>query len=221
MLIDENSLATTIDNVNEALFRERPIDNEEKKAVSAWIADRFGKPRSYRGLFAPTDDDYKNGIRLFTGEKITSGAGTAHILSEEAGRVLLLLGSDINEKVRDTLLSMLSERDTPQHPWGQWCCGTCTASLWRHFAAGGGNRQEERMINGLKDITRCRNENGRWKRYPFYYTILALTEMDIAPARDELRFAGNAMERAFARLREQSEYEVRKKELLARALDRI
>ncbi len=221
MLLDENSLAKTIDNVNDALFWKKPISSNERKAVSGWISDRFAKPGSYRGLFAPTDFDYRNGIKLYTGEKVSSGAGTAHILSEEAGRALLLLGSDINEDVRQTLLSMLSERDTPKQPWGLWCCGTCSASLWRHLAAGGGDRQEQRMINGLKDIERFRLMNGRWKRYPFYYTILALTEMNVALARDELRFAGNAMERAVVRLRDRDEYEVRKKELLGRALEMI
>jgi hypothetical protein len=42
-------------------------------------------------MFAPTPGDFANGIRLFTGERISTGAATGHILGEEACRVLLLL----------------------------------------------------------------------------------------------------------------------------------
>jgi hypothetical protein len=42
-------------------------------------------------MFAPTPKDYASGIRLFTGERITSGAATGHILGEEACRTLLVL----------------------------------------------------------------------------------------------------------------------------------
>jgi hypothetical protein len=42
-------------------------------------------------MFAPTPGDFDGGIRLFTGERISTGAATGHILGEEACRVLLLL----------------------------------------------------------------------------------------------------------------------------------
>ncbi len=221
MLVDQHSLSKTLDNVNDLVFWGKPIDESERLEASRWIAGQYEKPRNYRGLFAPTDQDYNNGIRLFTGERITSGAGTAHILSEEAGRALLLLGSDINESVRQTLLSMISVHDQPNQPWGLWCCGTCSASLWRHLAAGGGDQQEERMINGLKDLTRCRNDNGRWRKYPFYYTVLSLTEMNVNPAINELRYAGKAIENAWKRSKQKSQYDARRKELLERALKLI
>jgi hypothetical protein len=42
-------------------------------------------------MFAPTSQDYAQGIRLFTGERISTRAATGHILGEEACRVILLL----------------------------------------------------------------------------------------------------------------------------------
>ena len=44
-----------------------------------------------RDVCAPTYKDYKEGGRLFTGERISSRVGTGHILGEEACRALLLL----------------------------------------------------------------------------------------------------------------------------------
>ena len=42
-------------------------------------------------MFAPTNEDYTEGVRLFTGERISSRVGTGHILGEETCRALLLL----------------------------------------------------------------------------------------------------------------------------------
>jgi len=101
-LLDKQSLASTLDSVNDALFFGRQIPKDEARRVATWLADRQGLPRSYAGMFAPTSKDYAEGIRLFTGERISSGAATAHILGEETCRALLLLDVDL-EKVSAAL----------------------------------------------------------------------------------------------------------------------
>ncbi|MFC1800260.1 hypothetical protein ACFL2Z_05080 [Candidatus Eisenbacteria bacterium] len=90
-LLRTRSLARTLDAVNEALFFGKHIPRSESRRVAVWIASRQGLPKSYAGMFAPTPGDFANGIRLFTGERISSGAATGHILGEEACRALLLL----------------------------------------------------------------------------------------------------------------------------------
>ncbi len=225
MLVDRDSLGVTIDRVNEVFFSgERIPDGDVEEAIT-WISSRFNKPRAYRGLFAPTQRDFEQGFMVFTGEKITSGAGTAHILSEEAGRALLLLDPGkrlgIHKAVRETLLGMLSGHDKPGAPWGSWCCGICSVSLWRHLASGGGDQQERRLANGLSKLTAVRDGKGRWKRYPFYYTILSLIEMEIPQAIDELRYAGSSIERAYARSRNDTCHNQRKRLVLEKALGKI
>jgi hypothetical protein len=101
-LLDTLSLASTIDAVNEALFFGRRIPGNEARRVAVWLADRQGLPQSYAGMFAPTSKDFAVGIRLFTGERISSGAATGHILGEEACRALALLDVDV-EKARVAL----------------------------------------------------------------------------------------------------------------------
>ena len=93
-LLDERSLAGTIDAVSDALFFGRRIPRNEAHRVAAWLASRQGLPGSYAGMFAPMPRDYVRGIRLFTGERISSVAATNHILGEEACRALLLLDAD-------------------------------------------------------------------------------------------------------------------------------
>ena len=101
-MLDTKSLARTVDGVNDAVFFGRRIPKPESRRVAKWLAARQGLPGSYAGMFAPTARDLEKGIRLFTGERITSGAGTSHILGEEACRALLLLDTDVKE-ARETL----------------------------------------------------------------------------------------------------------------------
>src|SRR5678816_299998 len=100
-----------------------------------WIASR---PPGYAGMPRPTDHDFCEGIELFTGEIVTSNAGIAHVLGEEACRTLILLGVR-TAPVRRTLeratagiLARLGGNDS-----GIYCCGRCSAALWRRMAAGG------------------------------------------------------------------------------------
>lgn len=90
-LLHPQSLSETLSATSEALFFREPIPSDEEHRVAQWIASRQGLPGSYSGMFAPTEKDYADGIRLFTGERIASGAATGHILGEEACRTLLLL----------------------------------------------------------------------------------------------------------------------------------
>ena len=96
-LLDAKSLAGTIDAVSDALFFGRRIPRDEARRVAVWLVGRQGLPGSYAGMFAPMPRDCAHGIRLFTGERISSGAATGHILGEEACRALLLLETDLAE----------------------------------------------------------------------------------------------------------------------------
>ncbi|MFH1501674.1 MAG: hypothetical protein ABIG03_01375 [Candidatus Eisenbacteria bacterium] len=108
-LLRTQSLASTLDEVSDALFFGRSIPRAEARRVARWIAGRRGMPGSYAGMFAPTERDYAGGITLFTGERVRSGAATGHILGEEACRVLLLLDaglSDVEDALSEATRSM-------------------------------------------------------------------------------------------------------------------
>jgi hypothetical protein len=93
-LVDSRSLAGTLDRVNEAIFFDKKLTKQDRKHVAEWIAGRQGLKGAYASMFAPTAHDFNKGIRVFTGERVTSGAATGHILGEEASRALILLDID-------------------------------------------------------------------------------------------------------------------------------
>ncbi len=167
---------------------------------------------------APTEHDFSTGDAEFTGEKVRSRAATAHILGEEACRALILLRAKAPyarmalKKATDGMLKRLEASEQRDYPTGIYCCGICSCSYWRHLAAGGLDRNEERLAAGMKILKASRLENGRWRRFPFFYTLLALTEIKPDLARSEIRFAAPVCER-FLKSTADTVYAIRRRRL--------
>jgi hypothetical protein len=226
-LLNKRSLGKTVDSVNEALFFKKAISAEEKKAVSAWIAERQGLKLSYARMFAPPEYDMKHGIRVFTGERITSGAALRHVLGEETCRIMLRLGvrnprvQEALERAEKGMIKRLEESRQSFYRRGIYCCGTCTASVWRHLAAGGLNERTRRIAVGMKALKGHRDGEGRWLRFPFYYTLLALTEIDSSEAKKEKQYAARILERFLKRRKEASKFDNRRRIVAERILGQI
>jgi len=230
-LVDAGSLAATVDAVSEALFLGRKLTKAQRQEAAAWIAGRQGLPGSYAGMFAPTAADRAGGLRLFTGESVRSGGGAAHVLGEEACRALILLGVPL-AGVRDALgrategmlerlrKAELRERNCGR-PWlGQYCCGACSVGLWRHLAVGGLEDGERHLAAGMKALEAHRLGNGRWRRYPFHYTLLVLSEIDARGALAEMRHAAPVLERALRRPPRDDPHDARRRAVAERVLAR-
>jgi hypothetical protein len=224
-ILKTNSLAATLDAVGEALFYRRPLPRTDGRAAALWIAGRQGLPGSYFGMFAPTESDIRNGVSTFTGESIKSRAATRHVLSEEACRTLVLLkvaapaARTALKNASDIMIARLDqcERDNPRSV-GRYCCGTCSVSLWRHLAADGLADAERRLAGGLRLLKARRSSNGRWQSFPFHYTLLALSEIDMPAAADEIRYAAPVCERLLRREATGDKFDLRHRDLAERAL---
>src|SRR5262249_44320331 len=82
---------------------------------------------------------------------------------------------------------------------GVFCCGKCTVGLWRHLAVGGLDRQEERLMKGIQSLRSRRDGEGGWRTFPFWYTVLLLSEVDLPGAKAEIRYAAAELERVAVR----------------------
>jgi hypothetical protein len=225
-LVNERSLAATLDNINDALFFNKVLSSKDKKDAAAWLVERRGLPGSYAGMFAPTRKDFAAPIRVFTGEKVTSGAATSHILGEETCRILVLL-NDPRKRVAqalaqagDTMYARIRECESGTSVIGMYCCGICSVSMWRHLAAGGFRQQARRLKAGMDALKAHRDGNGRWRRFPFYYTLLALHEIGTKQAREELFYAAPVCQRLLSRQTGRDKYTRRRKALLETVLAR-
>jgi hypothetical protein len=220
MILDPNSLMMTIDNVNECLFNSLSIPEEEGLEAARWIVSRRGEKGAYRGMFAPTQQDFEHGIRVFTGEKLTS-ASARHIMGQEAARAAWLLGK------QDLIVHMAYDRATNwmiENPdflqTGTFCCGNCTLAFWRHFAVGNFEKQEALISKGLMLMKANRSGDGKWHRFPFFYAIYTLHELELEEAKSELIYARPVMERYVNRTPKDI-YSRRKIAIIEKALEQI
>jgi len=204
-IVYTNSLAKTLDNLNEAFFFNTVLSKPQREEAAKWLVSRRGKAGSYASMFAPTAEDFLKGAKLFTGEVIRSNAATGHILGEEACRALILLRiktpevKDALKRATNGILKRLNYDVTTPQLRGMYCCGICSVSLWRHLAVGGLDHSEERLVLGMKDLRGHRDGKGTWRRFPFYYTLLALNEIDLKSALEEIRYTAPVLERYIKR----------------------
>ena len=194
--------------------------------VARWIAARQGLPGAYADTFAGFPGERENGILVFTGERVSS-ASARHILGEEASRVLRSLAvrdRDVQaalERADAGLMNCLSRAalDPRNTNPGKYCCGKCSVGLWRNLLAGGLDRQEERLRKGVGELLRAhRAGKGKWRVFPFWYTLLALVEMDLPEARQELEYVAPVLERTVRRATPSEVFGQRRQELARRAL---
>ncbi len=206
MLIHPGSLSDTVDAVNEAIASGPKISASARKAVARWIASRQGLPGAYANTFAGFESERQRGFRLFTGERVNS-ASARHILGEEACRALHQLDvhdQDIRHalsRATEGLLQCLARaaanpRNTNS---GIFCCEKCTVGLWRHLVVGGLDRHEERLRKGIQHLRSVRDGKGGWQTFPFWYAMLALSEIELPGAGAEIRYASAGLERAAGR----------------------
>jgi hypothetical protein len=228
VLINRASLSQTVDEINAAQFYGRTLTTNERAQAARWIAERQGLPGSYADTFAGFPAERSKGIVLFTGERIAS-ASARHILGEEASRALRQLrvldsaATRALESADAGLLRCLERAaEDPRHDNpGLFCCGKCSVGLWRNLLAGGLDRREERLQRGAAHLRSVRDGENQWRRFPFWYTVLALSEIDAAEARAELKYAAPALERAARRAMPAAVYARRRHELAARTLNSL
>ena len=229
ILIHRTSLSKTVDAVNEAFFFEKTIPATDRREVARWIAARHDLPGAYGKLFGGFPSERESGIRVFTGERIAS-ASARHILGEESCRALQLLASrdpKANAALAQAtawLIDRVSQAgiDSPsRNNAGSYCCGKCTVGLWRNVVAGGLDCQSERLELGLKRLRARRDGKGGWKAFPFWYTLLALTEMDHPDARNELVYAADRIKAEAQRSWGRSPYSHRRKVVARRAMEAL
>ena len=223
-LLNRTSLYKTVDNVNEALFFGKKISKPQAAELVNWISTRYDTENSYNHSYGLTGRDMRSPVHTFTGERLLC-ASMRHIMAEEAARVVLQLSKitgskpDSLRKTNEWFYRMLKASEAAGKPLGTFCCAACTIGLWRYLNAGGLPKYQEHISGGIMSLHSNRDEAGKWGRFPFYYTLLALLEIDDPLATKEINYALPACERALKRIKPEGNFPKRKRELLLRILN--
>ncbi len=220
MILDTSSLTKTIDNINSIFISGEEIVTAAGLEVARWIVSRQGDKGSYRGLPAPTPADFEQGMRVFTGEKLLS-ASARHIMGQEAARVAWLLGHTDPDVWRAYDQAIGWMRTTPEFEQrGTYCCGRCSLAFWRHIWVGDFDYKEAHLVKGLQVMKDLRLGDGKWRTFPFFYAIYTLSDLDLNPAREELRYARSVMERYIKNVRADV-YSKRKVTIITNVLENL
>ena len=77
------------------------------------------------------------------------------------------------------------------------------------------------LQHGALHLRSVRDGEHGWRRFPFWYTVLALSEMDGDKAKAELKYAAPLLEAAASRAVPSAVYARRRHELAGRVLNRL
>ncbi len=222
-ILNENSLALTLHNLNDKILLEEKISEQEKVLIARWISSLQGKPGSYRGMFAIPPADKQNETRVFTGEVLNSNASLRHILGEEALHALLWLDikEDFVQKAIHNALLPFAEFTGfyGKNPASMFCCGKCTDAVLRVMKLIPEPEAKLYIKSSLKAIKSLRDDHGKWKRFPFYYTLYTL--MDMQGAEEELTYALPVLKRSLNTLRPTDDQKQRKQIIGEKILMRL
>ncbi len=195
-----SSMEKTLDSLNDAFFYGKKLTKSQKKEAAEWIAGRVDEPRGYHGLPAPTPADFNSPVKVFTGEQVKSMAATSHILGEEAVRALLIL--DVRNRKTEAGFNAVEswiDRKLSEPKYSHYhCCGLCSPSYWRMLVVADRN-MENLLDKGIKYLSKHRTDNGKWRRFPFHYTVYALNVIGLPSAVKELKYAAPVLERIVKR----------------------
>lgn len=155
---------------------------------------------------------------MYTGEALRTKLATWNVLTAETARLLLLL-SGTSDRVSAAVRRAEAWLGVSCFGLRDCAIGECAHSLaayLRLLARSSANPAV--VVRGINTIRAHRDGNGRWRRFPFYYTLLTLTEIQSEPARRELRYAVEACERVRGRCARNKVFAARREALVERIL---
>lgn len=223
-IINTKSLAHTLDAIQDLEFQGKKLTGFVRDEAEAWLTERHWARGAYRGLYAPTEADFLQPLKLFTGEAVTSNVGIRHILGEEAARALIMLdpiSAKAKQAVAETTDILRELAQNEDNPHGVFCCGKCTVSMWRHLLAAKLPNSEAIFNSGIAHLRSLRDGEGRWHSFTYYYTLYTLLDIDLPAAREELAYALPAIERALTRAARPGIHPTRNREVLVRVVNSL
>ncbi len=181
-------LVDAVSDANGAFsFGEKRFDGS---LLAKWLLERQIQAGRNSGLFQPTDEDYAE-RRLPTGEYLKTKLATVHVMSQEAGRILHVLAPE-EPAIADAVAKSAARLSETCYALQDCTIGECAASFIgyvRFLAAVFGDEATPEITWRLRTLSNHRGGNGRWKRFPSYYTLLVLSEIGLPTAQDELTYA--------------------------------
>ncbi len=196
IIFHPTSLTASLDSATEVLFFQRAIAPALRDELAHLFIKRQILTGSNSGFFIPYASEPRSQTRLFTGEMLRTEFACRHMPLIETTRVLALLAPDNPAAARSI---QLSDRRMNLMCYSTFCskgeCRSLTVAYMRYLAALDNEDSAVHLSQFLTALAGHRDGKGKWHGFPFYYTILMLSESDDPFAAHELQYAGPLLER--------------------------
>jgi hypothetical protein len=219
--IRPTNLAATLDSTADALFYQQPIPDAIRKDVVTLLISRQVRSGSNSGFFIPFSTESAHPSRLFSGEPLKTGFARRHFQLIEAARVLNLLemdGSLVTESIQ------VSEQRMNSMCYSQFCskgeCKTLTVAYMRYLTCSALKDAPSRLSALLSKLVAHHDGKGKWNGFPYFYTLMMLSEADDPLATAELQYAAVLSKRLPASLTATDLISRRRQAILTQAFSR-
>ena len=187
-ITDEGNLYKTITNAAMFLFNGGSYTPSENVILTRWI---LAHQNRYKGfIFYPTQVDRENGIRLFSGEKPKTKFLADNAVELETLRILALIQPEalevqqILQKANERLFRLCFANGCTQ---GE--CAHASIAFRRYLIAYDVEGSSDMFRQTLEGIKQKRSGDGKWHDFPFFFTLLWLTDLPYSFAYDELSYS--------------------------------
>jgi hypothetical protein len=221
IIIYPTSLSATLDATADSLFHQKLLPPNIQEEIATMIISRQCHSGVNSGFFIPFAAESEAKVKLFTGEQLTTTLARTHILLIEAVRILKLLVLESHALAQSI---QLADQRMEKMCYSNFCvkgeCKALTIAYLRYLLLDGTGNSTSKIKTHLTKLTGQRDGKGKWGGFPFYYTVLALSESDEPLAIRELQYALPACEKLLAQNWPADPISVRRQEIISKALTR-
>jgi len=221
IIIYPTNLSATLDATAESFFHQKLLPPHLQEEIATMIISRQCHSGVNSGFFIPFAAESEAKVKLYTGEELKTTLARTHILMIEAVRILKLLAQESNALIQSI---QLADQRMEKMCYRSFCakgeCKALTIAYLRYLLLDGTGNFAEQIKIHLTNLTGQRDGKGKWGAFPFFYTVLALSESDDPLAIQELQYALPACKKQQAQSWPSDSISIRRQEIIEKALTR-
>jgi len=214
------SLFALIDEIEAALHSGEELQDSTRESWVEQVVSHQIETGRNAGAFRPAKSDLAGEAWLFTGERLNTKLAVWNVLTAESARLVSILGrGEASTESLHRAAAWLSPRCFASR---DCVIGECAHSFVAHLRYINATGEDPSTVTRYVHLLgQSRQESGRWLRFPFFYTVLTLSEIQSEAARAELRFAIPALRRANPNRCKTAKHAERRERLIDRVMARL
>jgi hypothetical protein len=209
------------ESISEAYFYGTPITEDQRLQVARQLTTPHNYSWLNNGFINHPGPKNRAQTRLFSGELIRTNFAQRHLQLIETTRLFILLDVSTTSVEQFILRAKKLMRSAC---YAGFCtkgeCKALSIAYMRYLAVKATADAGERIRARLNQLSAHRDGNGKWDGFPYYYTLLMLSETVDALSRAELSYAAPRVEKLLARGKSSGPFAERRQTILVHALAR-